>query len=117
MTVETTAVVKRLLSAVWMLEEAVPVCQELEKHLAPDVHVALGGSVLYKGWSDNDLDIMLYLHDNAARWDNEIIKGKLAKFNFTEINQLGRYGANNQRSIYEAFYHGRKVNLFLLNAP
>lgn len=42
----------------WTLAEAVPLIQEIEKVVRPlDYHTCLGGSVLHKGESDDDLDI------------------------------------------------------------
>lgn len=44
-------------------DQAIVACQLLEAVLAPHgVHVALGGSVLTRGTSEHDIDIMLYPH-------------------------------------------------------
>lgn len=44
-------------------DHAIVACQLLESVLAPrGVHVALGGSVLTRGTSEHDFDILLYPH-------------------------------------------------------
>jgi len=44
-------------------DHAIKACQQLEAVLAPHgIHVALGGSVLTRGESEHDYDIMLYPH-------------------------------------------------------
>lgn len=44
----------------WGMETAVEFCRELEQALAPNYHVAMGGSVLHTGSSSNDLDVFVY---------------------------------------------------------
>lgn len=45
---------------VWTRRRAIPLLQRLWAHLAPEFHCALTGSVLYRGSSGKDLDIVVY---------------------------------------------------------
>lgn len=48
----------------WTLQEGIEFCRELEKIVNPlRYYTALTGSVLQKGHSDNDLDIVLYTNN------------------------------------------------------
>lgn len=57
-------------NAIWTREDASYVCEHLEKLLKEKgAHLALAGSVMYKGWSSKDLDLIIYPHQNWARLD------------------------------------------------
>lgn len=43
----------------WDLDTGVALARELEIHMAPKYHVALAGSVLHKGESFKDLDLII----------------------------------------------------------
>lgn len=48
----------------YTLEIAVDICREIEAKLVPlGYHCALGGSCLYRGNSEKDVDIIIYPHD------------------------------------------------------
>lgn len=50
----------------WTLELAFDLIRKLEKHLAPvGFHIAMAGSVLHKGQSSNDLDLIAFPHDTS----------------------------------------------------
>jgi hypothetical protein len=51
------------LTPLWSLADAVVLAVQVEQHLKPvNTHVALGGSVMYRGHSFKDLDLILYPH-------------------------------------------------------
>lgn len=67
----------------WTREEAFWVIERLEPIMAEmGAHVALGGSVLYRGSSTKDLDIIVYPHnaDKFNTWETYPLKQKLAEF-------------------------------------
>lgn len=46
------------------LEDGLRLCRVLEPILVENgLHCALAGSLVYKGWSDKDIDIFIYNHD------------------------------------------------------
>lgn len=47
---------------IWSLEEGIEFCRAAEKLLPSLAHVALGGGVLWRGSSNNDLDVVIYPH-------------------------------------------------------
>ena len=48
----------------YTLEIAIEICKEIEQKLVPlGYHSALGGSCLYRGESQKDIDIIIYPHD------------------------------------------------------
>jgi hypothetical protein len=57
----------------WTLTTALPVLIALEAHLAPvGYHVAVVGSVLVKGASQKDLDIIVMPHKSRGAGANEL---------------------------------------------
>lgn len=66
----------------WTREEAFLVIERLEPIIAEaGAHVALGGSVLYRGTSEKDLDLFIYPHNKDANpWDTFKLKLLLKKF-------------------------------------
>jgi hypothetical protein len=49
------------------LEESLPFVRWLETQLIPrHAHCALGGSVLHRGWSEKDLDVIVYPHNQRT---------------------------------------------------
>ena len=56
----------------WTLAEGVDFVKHLECYMHPRYHVALGGSVLHKGESDNDIDILVLPH-STDHWELEEI--------------------------------------------
>jgi hypothetical protein len=52
---------------VWAIHEALEFVRMLEAHLAPvGFHATIAGSVLHKGESPNDLDVILFPHDTGS---------------------------------------------------
>lgn len=61
----------------WTFEEALRFVRTLEKHLAlAGYHVAMAGSVLEKGHSTNDLDLVLFPH-NTGKVDVYVLRAAL----------------------------------------
>ncbi len=76
-------------------QTAIDHCSALEAHLAPiGVHVALGGSILYRGHSEHDYDIMLYPHNNGEQVPRERVKVLLETLGYvrTSVSMKGSAG-------------------------
>ena len=70
-------------ATMWTREEAFWAIERLEPIMAAmGAHVALGGSVAYRGTSTKDLDIIIYTHnhDINVHWNTIPLKMELAKF-------------------------------------
>lgn len=97
----------------WTLESALPLLRELEEACNEwGYFTALAGSVLYKGWSSNDLDVHLYEikgcseHDSDAAFNWFAAKG----WKLTLCGDPLTYGSD--VTVFEASQDGRKINLF-----
>lgn len=108
----------------WTLEEAIPFLRNLEKVAEQNHwHLALTGSVLYKGESKDDLDIVVYPHDvpdGKSTWfevDPDEVVAKLG-FNFNQrLNEQDTdYGDKRRVYIVEVIHNNQKkrIDLFLL---
>lgn len=65
-------------------ELGIEICEKLEAELVPlGLHVALSGSLLYRGESNNDIDIIIYPHD----WGHST--RELAESLFNRFKELG----------------------------
>ncbi len=58
----------------WTLAAATDFMRDMEQAVAPHYHVALTGSVLQKGQSQKDLDMIVYPHTSRRRRPAEIRK-------------------------------------------
>jgi hypothetical protein len=76
------------------LDDAIDMIRNIEDVLVPvGYHVGLRGSVLLKGESENDLDIIVYPHDST----NADPRARIAA--------LERLGMRRTRSIWESWLH------------
>ena len=67
----------------WNIEEALWVATVIENLLTEknlNAHVCLGGSVLFKQYSDNDVDFFIYNHGKAMYDKNQIIQDLNERF-------------------------------------
>ena len=120
------------INAAWTLNEGVEIAQLLEpicvKH---GYHVALNGSVLYRGHSRNDLDIIIYRHhypkkDNF-KWNREAFLKECETAGFDSFKDCGELydlakkemvsleDAQDTRDVFECWWQGKLVNFFFFN--
>jgi hypothetical protein len=100
----------------WTLENALPLIRELEEAANEwNYFTALAGSVLYKGWSENDLDIHLYAHEPEGEGDSKAaFKWFAARgWKFKLCGEPVHYDSD--VTIFEAEKNGQKINLFFSN--
>lgn len=107
----------------WTLSDGVEVAKFIEKILlAHDLkaHCCLGGSVLHKGWSSKDLDIMIYPHD-TGNYDRDKIFDCLVANGFSKDEEWSQAyrgmnsGGEDTEFRVEVFYHQKKrVDIFFL---
>ena len=97
------------------IQEAVKFIQWLEPQLAAKhIHCALTGSVLYKGASNNDLDVIIYPHNERAPMD------PLACFNAVKLILPDLVDLDDLHSYPQARFVGRslcydwKIDFFFL---
>jgi len=76
-------------------EDGVNMARLIENLLRPHHHCALGGSLVYRGDSMKDIDIIIYPHSNTLIDKPQILR-TLRSFGFTfpEKNNVHYYGSN-----------------------
>jgi hypothetical protein len=105
----------------WTLAGAVLFLQELQTIVAPaGYHVGLLGSVLTKGFSDKDLDVLLYPHRTSEQ-NHEVLRQALVKAGLEpwlsdyEVKEKWRGKDSDDTKHVEVWlYKGQRVDFFLL---
>ena len=104
---------------VWTRDEVLGIIEKLQPTLLPHYHAGLWGSVLTKGQSNKDFDLIIIPHNALIRNDYAEIAGLLTAFGFTDrqtfdgLNRNPVY--NDSRHIEKWKYGGRRVDVFNLN--
>lgn len=97
----------------WNLLDGVAVARKIEDVVVPlGYHVALGGSTLYAGESNKDLDIFLY---NRSGSTQAMIETVLHNINFMKFDdgQMAHSEYGNSYH-YRGTYEGKRVDVFFL---
>lgn len=75
----------------WNVDQGLALCADLENILKDcGAHVALGGSLMYRGFSLKDCDIVVYPHVQGSLKVTKIIS-KLGDFGFVESQSNGSF--------------------------
>lgn len=110
---------------VWTLEEAVPLLKELrEVTTKVGFAVALAGSILYRGTSTKDLDIVVFplrVEDPQAELDLTALKEALEEFGLCPVlsreavtQGWRKQGSLDTKHVEVWQYQGRRVDLLFL---
>ena len=102
---------------VWTIHEVVDIIKKLQPTLLPHYHTGLWGSVLTKGQSYKDFDLIIISHDSDVRNDYDEIADKLTAFGFTDRERFDNLKPfyNECRHIEKWKYDGRRVDVFNLS--
>jgi len=105
----------------WTREQAFWVLERLELIMASmGAHVALNGSVLYRGSSEKDLDVIIYPHNKQQEelWETYPLKMAIKKFfqaetinNCEGISQI----RDGKQVAWLKTPEGKRVDLFFLS--
>lgn len=93
--------------------KAIEICRGLENLLSPrGFHCALTGSVLYKGYSENDLDIIIYRHKSGEVIKHEDIFPLLENAGMKYLHRINveKYGDN--KEVHRLTYNDIKLDIF-----
>lgn len=103
----------------WSLDKALHFVRELEDHLGGRYHVALGGGVLMKGYSDKDVDIWVYPH-SLSDYSLSEMKELLYSFGMsikvdkeTVHTYWKKAGSTDFKHVEIWIYKGKRVDLIL----
>lgn len=95
------------------IQEGLGIVQQLEPLIAPlGFHAALTGSVLFKGQSEKDLDIIVYDHDRRNKKDRGPLHDLLRQAGFTSAYPVGPSCNDKEVVVYKL--EGRRIDLFFL---
>ncbi len=109
----------------WTMETALEVVREIEKDLTDTGwHCGLTGSVLYKGASEHDLDLILYPRDKSNEQPRDLVRNALMFQSFYLVRTdkaVQRHwrtiGSNDTKSV-EVYFQAktkRRVDVFFLS--
>lgn len=99
----------------WTQQEALCLLPQIESGIVhTGYHVGMLGSVLHKGFSTKDLDIVIYPHHKG---DGENFMGlveALIKLGFSlfELQEHKKYA--DTKTVYKATYKNKRIDIFLL---
>jgi len=109
----------------WTREQGLDFCRRVEERISPlQWHCAMGGSVMYNGYSENDLDIIMYRHDkdnvkDPDPPDIDSITGAIADLTQSGFRELFTYDPNREPLVrYKRVFVGyipvsnQVINLF-----
>lgn len=110
----------------WIYEQAIELAKQFEPICVKyNCHIAIGGSVVYKGWSDNDLDFILYPHSG-----NGLVTDYIACINdfpnVTDVVSCSQYVVcaceenhipkfPSQKSVYMGIISNKPINFICIN--
>lgn len=110
------AILIRSRTVVWYYHEATKFVRRLERKLkVVEAHVTFTGSVLHKGWSKKDLDLIIYPHQ-SQRFDLELIRdalraaGMRCVFPVGEVHRDWRERGIKDKKVVEVWVVGRGRN-------
>ncbi len=97
----------------FVLLDGVVICQELEPKLAEiGYHLALAGSLLYRGESTKDIDILIYPHTSQVNCHRKFLVEKLETFGFIPTND---YDGTELPEVHKTKKDNKRIDFFFLN--
>lgn len=104
---------------VWTRDQAIELAVKLENHFAGVYHVALTGSVLTKGISKKDVDLIIYPHTNGEGRMYDIHEG-LESFGMKLVVNLetirkkwAKQGSIDTKMVEVWRYNSKRVDVFM----
>lgn len=106
------------MSEVWNLNEGVEFIRNLELVLDKiGYHSGLTGSVLYKGFSEKDLDVMVYPHKTTNEKTVEEVLTVLEVASIKVVEQRDHTGFTNcadSKTVYHCEWKGKRIDFFFV---
>lgn len=99
----------------WTLEDGLIFARSLEPlAIANGAHVALGGSVLFRGSSTKDIDILIYPHSAKVGIDRAGFEKTLLGFGITEWSERTQAHYQDTKEVWMAMYQSKRVDFFFM---
>ena len=107
---------------VWTLENALPLLREVQAAIEPlGYHVGLVGSVLTKGFSDSDMDMVVY-PASTTRQPKEDVRTAFAAIGMRQTHSVHvvwkawkKMGSDDTKHVEKWEYRGKPVDVFFLS--
>ena len=104
----------------WRLDDALMLVRLLAAKLQPRYYPGLTGSVLFKGQSDNDLDIIIFPGSSVDQ-DKDFVTGVLTQMGLRRLHpkdvvhaKWRQGGSKDEKHVEVWAYEGKKVDVFFL---
>lgn len=101
------------------LNQAIELVREVEEHIAPSgFHTALTGGCLYRGSSEKDIDVVIYLHrclHDPFPWEE--LREILTHLGFGPFEDCMRKREGDYpdlKQVYKSTFRGFTIDLFIL---
>lgn len=107
----------------WTLEQGVEACRVIQAAVQPlGFHVGLAGSVLTKGSSTKDLDVIVYPHNRTERPPVEEVHDALREIGVKLtwdrkfIDEIRvKKGSTDTKHVEAFLYQGKRIDVFFLD--
>lgn len=99
----------------WTLQEARILCEQVESALGPlGAHVALGGSCLYRGSSEKDVDLFVYPHKTTEPPDEAHVIHVLSSIGFKFMSERPHEQYGDDKRVLQFEYQEKRVDVFMM---
>ena len=99
----------------WDINRGIVIAQLIESIVVKlGYHVALTGSVLIKGESDKDLDVMIYPHKTTSCSPREEVMEKMSQSGFGEFIHAKHTTYGDDKVVFITDFAGQRVDVFFV---
>lgn len=100
---------------IWSLIDGIDLIRQVEQIVIPlGYHAALAGSVLMKGGSDKDLDIILYKHNKKVKvFSKKRVLKALEQCNIIN-HQRVEFFEYDKKYVYKTEYLTKRIDIFFI---
>lgn len=99
----------------YVLQDGVEVASTLEPIFAEiGLHLAIGGSLVYRGGSDKDIDIFIYPHSRDIDIDRDAIAEKLSGLGYPPVKSIEDHTSVLDVLMTRHIENGKRVDFFFL---
>ncbi len=105
------------MKSTWTLVLGMQLVQLIEKHMSASnqfkYHAALAGSVLHKGISTKDVDIILYPHRTDEKLSNKDLFDRLEKIGVKMFKRID-FHEYDDKIVFWCSFENKRVDIFLM---
>lgn len=101
----------------WTLQEARILCEQVEEEfnrITLGAHVALGGSCLYRGSSEKDVDLFIYPHKSTVPPQEAHVISALSSIGFKFVSERPHEKYGDDKRVLQFEYQEKRVDVFMM---